>query len=258
HEYAEGMPIVDFHCHLSPPEISGDKRWENLAQVWLHGDHYKWRAMRSNGVEERFCTGDATDWEKFEKWAGTMPYLLRNPLYHWCHLELARYFGITDRILSPETAKGIWEECNGKLSEPDMSARGLMKKSNVVLACTTDDPVDNLEHHQVIAADDSFQIQVLPAWRPDRGMAVEDTGSFNEWVDKLGEKADLVIRDFTSYMDALRKRHDVFHSMGCRLSDHGVETVYAADYTDSEIGAIFAKVRGGGDLADQEVFKFKS
>jgi glucuronate isomerase len=214
--------------------------------------------MRSNGVSERFCTGDASDWEKFEKWAATMPRLLGNPLYHWTHLELARYFGISDRLLSPETAKGIWDECNEKLKEPGFSARGLMKQSNVVLVCTTDDPVDSLEHHRAVAADKAFKVKVLPTWRPDKGMAVEDPAAFNAWVDKLAARAEMKIGSFDSYMTALRNRHDVFHGAGCRLSDHGLETVYAEDYTDAAVKKIFAKVRAGGKPTPKEVLQFKS
>ncbi|MFC1462167.1 glucuronate isomerase [Verrucomicrobiota bacterium] len=258
HEYAAEMPIVDYHCHLQPKHVAEDLRWENITQIWLSGDHYKWRAMRSNGVPERFCTGDASDWEKFEKWAGTVPYLLRNQLYNWTHLELKRYFGISDRLLGADTAREIWEECNERIKEPDFSARGLMKQSNVVLVCTTDDPVDDLGFHKAIAADESFGIQVLPTWRPDKGMAVEDAAAFNAWVDKLGAAADTEARDFGSYMSALRKRHEFFHSMGCRLSDHGLETAYGEDCTESEAAQIFKRVRGGKTLSDDEILKFKS
>ena len=258
HEYAAEMPIVDYHCHLQPKHVADDLRWENIAQIWLYGDHYKWRAMRSNGVPERYCTGDASDWEKFEKWAETVPYLLRNQLYNWTHLELKRYFGISDRLLGPDTAKGIWEECNERIKDPDFSARGLMKQSNVVLVCTTDDPADDLAAHKAIAADESFDIQVLPTWRPDKGMAVEDAAAFNAWVDRLGAAADVDIGDFDSYMSALRKRHDFFHSMGCRLSDHGLETAYGEDCTESDAAGIFKKIRGGDSLCGEDILKFKS
>lgn len=258
HDYTEDMPIIDYHCHLPPAQIAEDHQWENLAQIWLHGDHYKWRAMRSNGVAERYCTGKASDWEKFEQWAATMPYLLRNPLYHWTHLELARYFGITDRLLSPETAKSIWTECNRQLAKPGFSSRGLMKRSNVVVVCTTDDPVDSLEHHQAIARDKSFKIRILPAWRPDKGLAVDNPKLFNAWVDQLAERANVDIRDFDSFLKALRKRHEFFHSVGCRLSDHGLETAYAADYTESEMRAFFKQVRSGKQLDADQVQKFRS
>lgn len=258
HEFAEDMPIIDYHCHLPPREVAEDKRWENLTQVWLYGDHYKWRAMRTNGVAEEYCTGGATDREKFQKWAETMPYLLRNPLYHWTHLEMARYLGVDDILLGPDTADEIWETGLEKLADPSFSARALMESSNVVLACTTDDPVDSLEHHSAVAKDKSFTIQLLPAWRPDKGMAVENTVAFNEWLDKLAGAADMEIGDFTTYVEALRWRHDFFHERGCRLSDHGIETAYAEDYTQSEIKSIFNKIRCGGILVAEEIAKFKS
>ncbi|NIA06489.1 MAG: glucuronate isomerase [Actinobacteria bacterium] len=257
HEHAAAMPIIDYHCHLPSEEIAVDKRWENITQIWLYGDHYKWRAMRANGLDERYCTGDASDYEKFDKYAATMPYLLRNPLYHWTQLELKRYFDVSE-LLSPKTAQDIWQKCNTRIQQDDFSCRGLMKQSNVVLVCTTDDPVDSLEYHQAIAADGAFDIQVLPTWRPDRGMAVENPVAFNKWVDKLAAAADLEIRDFTSYMEALSKRHEFFHSCGCRLSDHGLETAYADDYTQNEIDTIFTKIRGTGELKDDEILKFKS
>jgi len=258
HTYAEAMPIIDYHCHLPPGEVAADQRWENVTQVWLGGDHYKWRAMRSNGIPERYVTGDASDREKFDKWAETVPYLLRNPLYHWTHLELKRYFGIGDRLLSPDTAQSIWAECNARLNAPSFSARGLMKQSKVVLVCTTDDPTDSLEHHAAIAADPDFDIRVLPAWRPDGAMAVENAESYNAWVDRLEQAADMSIGDFDAFMEALHKRHAFFHSMGCRLSDHGVGTLYAEEYATSDIQWIFAKVRAGDELAEDEVRKFQS
>jgi len=258
HEFARPMPIVDYHCHLPPAQIAEDHRFANLAEIWLHGDHYKWRAMRANGVPERFCTGDASDWEKFEKWAETVPKTLRNPLYHWTHLELKRPFGIADRLLGPETARGIWDECNAKLAQPDFSCRGIMRQMNVVLVCTTDDPVDALAHHAAIAEDRGFPIQVLPTFRPDKAMAAESPEALNAWVDRLAAAADAEIRDFPSYLDAIRRRHDFFHARGCRLSDHGVEIMCAADYTEAEIRALFAKLRSGQSLDGDGVLKFKS
>ncbi len=258
HEYARDMPIIDYHCHLPPHEIDEDHQFENLTQIWLYGDHYKWRAMRANGVPERFCTGDASDWEKFEKWAETVPKTLRNPLYHWTHLELNRPFGIRDRLLGPETAASIWTECNARLAEPDFSARGIMRQMNVVLVCTTDDPVDDLRHHAAIASDGSFDIKVLPCFRPDKAMAVQSLDVFNEWVGRLEQAAELEIEDFTTFMEAIRRRHDFFHQMGCRLSDHGVDTFYADDYTVAEISAIFRKARRGTELGDEEIGKFRS
>ena len=258
HDYARDMPIIDYHCHLPPEEIATDRQFENLTQIWLAGDHYKWRAMRAAGVPERFCTGDASDWEKFEKWSETVPKTLRNPLYHWTHLELNRPFGVNDRLLSPETARGIWDECNEKLGQADFSARGIMRQMNVVLVCTTDDPCDDLAHHRAMAADPSFEIQVLPAFRPDKGMAVEDPAAFNAWVDRLAEAADVEIDGMTAYLEAFRNRHDYFHRIGCRLSDHGVETILAEEVSRYEIDVIFDKVRGGTYLKPDEIVKFKS
>ncbi len=258
HDYAEAMPIIDYHCHLPPAQVAEDHGFANLAEIWLYGDHYKWRAMRANGVAERYCTGNGSDWEKFEKWAATVPYLLRNQLYPWTHLELARVFGIADRLLGPETAESIWDECNDKLAQPEFSARGIMRRMNVVLVCTTDDPVDSLEHHKTVAADPSFDVQMLPTWRPDKSIAVENGDAFNAWVDALSEAADVDIRDFESYMEALRKRHAFFHDMGCRLSDHGLETIYAEDYTEKEVVRVFDKVRSGKHIDEDEIAKFKS
>lgn len=258
HEYAENMPIIDYHSHLPPSHIAADHRFRNMTEVWLEGDHYKWRAMRANGIPECYCTGGATDWEKFLKWAETAPYLLRNPLYDWTHLELKRFFGISDRLLCPATAKSIWKESNEKLAQPEFSCRGLMKQSNVALVCTTDDPTHTLEHHKAIAEDASFDIRVLPTWRPDKGMAMESVDEFNKWTDRLGEAANVEIKNFASYLEALRKRHDFFHAMGCRLSDHGIEMPYAEDYTRREIAAIFLKARRGKTSDYAEVLKFKS
>ena len=258
HDYARDMPIIDYHCHLPPEQVALDNQFENLTQIWLAGDHYKWRAMRSAGVDEKYCTGKASDWEKFQKWAYVTPLTLRNPLYHWTHLELKRPFGISDRLLNPETAEGIWNECNDMLAREEFSARGIMRQMNVSLVCTTDDPTDSLDSHAAIAADSSFKIKVLPTFRPDKGMAVEHTKSFNAWVDRLAEVCDIDIKDLDTYLEAIRKRHDFFHSMGCRLSDHGVETIYAEEFSDSDLAAIFRRVRRGNDLRKEEVLVFKS
>ncbi len=258
HEYARDMPILDYHCHLPSQQIAQDHRFDNLTQIWLYGDHYKWRAMRAAGVEEHYCTGGASDWEKFEKWAATVPQTLRNPLYHWTHLELNRPFGINDRLLGPDTAKGIWDECNAKLAEDDFSCRGIMRRMNVKLVCTTDDPVDRLDSHTMIAADESLEIRVLPAFRADRAMVVDSAEEFNAWTDRLAEAADVDIKDFDTFMEALRHRHDVFHSMGCRLSDHGLSTFYAEEYTGEEITTIFRRILRGNVLRPEEVLKFKS
>jgi glucuronate isomerase len=259
HGFARDLPIIDFHCHLPPSQIAEDHRFDNLTQIWLYGDHYKWRAMRTAGVAERYCTGDVSDWEKFEKWAETVPLTVRNPLYHWTHLELNRPFGIRDRLLGPKTAEGIWRECNAKLAQKAFSARGIMRQMNVVLVCTTDDPTDRLEHHQAVAADPSMSIQVLPTFRPDKAMAVASPEGFNAWVDLLAERSGIDIGDnFSRYLEALRARHDFFHSVGCRLSDHGIDAFFAADYTAAEIAAAFARLRAGKPLDADSADKFKS
>ncbi|MBN1986418.1 MAG: glucuronate isomerase [Prolixibacteraceae bacterium] len=256
HNHAAKMPIFDYHCHIPPNEIAEDKQFENITQIWLYGDHYKWRAMRTNGVNERYCTGNASDWEKFEKWAETVPHTLRNPLYHWTHLELKRFFGI-EKILSPSTAKEIWDECNAKLQTQEYTVQNIIRKANVHTICTTDDPVDSLEHHQAIKADE-FEVKVLPAWRPDKAMAVDDAKTFNKYLDVLEEAADENIGSFDALMDALDNRHQFFHENGCRLSDHGLETAIAEDYTESEIKSIFNKIRKGNELNREEILKFKS
>lgn len=257
HEHAAKMPIYDYHCHLIPEQIAEDKQFENLTQAWLYGDHYKWRAMRSNGVDERFCTGDASDYEKFEKWAETVSYCIRNPLFHWTHLELKQPFGITGKVLGPDTAKEIYEQCSGMLNSPEFSARNIMRKMNVKVACTTDDPLDSLEHHKKIA-DDGFDVKVYPTWRPDKAMAADNVAALNEWIDRLCELTGIEIKDFAGYMEAIYTRHDFFHEAGCRMSDHGLETAYAADYTQGEVEKIFVKIRKGKGLNDVEVDKFRS
>ncbi len=256
HSHAAKMPIYDYHCHLPVQQIADDVRFENITQVWLYGDHYKWRAMRTNGVDERYCTGDASDWEKFEKWAQTIPFCLRNPLYHWTHMELKRPFGIS-KLLSTQTAKEIYDKCNELLKSEKFSARGIMRQMNVKIVCTTNDPIDDLHYHKKIAAD-GFEIKVYPAWRPDKGMAAENIGALNEWIDRLQAAADVEIKNFDSYLEAIRKRHDYFHANNCRLSDHGIETAYAEDYTDREIEKIFAEILKGKDLNIKEILKFKS
>jgi len=257
HEHAEKMPIYDYHCHLPAQQIAEDHRFENLTQAWLYGDHYKWRAMRTNGVVERFVTGDASDPEKFEKWATTVPYCLGNPLYHWTHLELKRYFGIASKLLGSDTAVEIYNTCSEMLRTAEFSVRNIMRKMNVKLVCTTEDPLDSLEYHKKIRQD-GFEIKVHTAWRPDKSMAVEDVTALNQWIDRLEEATDMEIKGFGSYIEALRKRHDYFHQNGCRLSDHGLETVDAEDYTDSEIKDVFAKIRAAKALDHSEKLKFKS
>jgi len=257
HNHAAKMPIIDYHCHLDPSMIAGDRKFDNLGQIWLEGDHYKWRAMRTNGVEERFCTGkDVSDWEKFEKWAETVPYTMRNPLYHWTHLELRRAFGV-DKILNPDTAAEIFAECTEKLRTPEYTARGLMRKFNVVTVCTTDDPVDSLEHH-IALRKEGFDIKVLPTWRPDKAMAVENPVAYKAYLEKLSDVSGVFINGYDDLIEALQKRHDFFAQVGCKLSDHGIEAFYADDYTWAEIDAIFDKVFSGKELTREEIIKFKS
>ena len=256
HGTASKLPILDYHCHLSPKEIAENKNFENLTQLWLYGDHYKWRAMRANGVNERYCTGNATDWEKFEKWAETVPYTIRNPLYHWTHMELKRFFGFKG-ILNKDTAQDVWDVANTKLKTEAFTPQGLMATMQVQVVCTTDDPIDTLEHHIKIA-NSACKTKVLPTWRPDKAMAVEDIKGFNAYLDTLASVSATNISSFEDLMIALKKRHDFFAEVGCKLSDHGIETFYADDYTENEIKTIFLKARSGTDLSHTEIGKFKS
>lgn len=258
HDYAKDLPIVDYHCHLPPWQVAKDHRFENMTQIWLAGDHYKWRAMRANGIDERYITGDAPDREKFQKWAETVPAAIRNPLYHWTHLELKRPFGISDRLLNPDTAESIWKDGNAKLAQPNFSCRGIMRQMNVVLVCTTDDPTDSLADHAAVAADASFPIRVLPTFRPDRGMAVANPELFNAWVDKLAKASGIEIDAWPTFCDAIRKRHQFFHDAGCRVSDHGLERMVWADYKDSEIKKIFRRLREGRKLDKKDIKRFQS
>ena len=256
HGHAAKMPIIDYHCHLPPAEIAEDKTWENIAQVWLGGDHYKWRQMRSNGVDERFVTGDASWHDKFVKFAETMEVLLKNPLFDWSHLELARYFGVEER-LSRATAESIWERCNARLREPGFSARGFMVRSNVKAVCTTDDPVDTLEHHKAVA-DSGFAVRVLPTWRSDKAGKIDEPALWNDWMDRLAAAAGTPVRTWDDFLDAMDKRHAFFESHGCVVSDYGITEIFAAPYTTGEIKAIFKKVREGGVATPAEAYKFKS
>jgi glucuronate isomerase len=256
HEHAKKMPIIDYHCHLVPQQIGEDIQFKNLTQAWLYGDHYKWRAMRTNGIDEKFCTGDAPDFEKFEKWAETVPYTLRNPLYHWTHLELKAYFGI-EEILNPSTAKRIYDKASTSLNTKEYSARGLMKMMKVEVVCTTDDPIDNLEYHQKIKKE-GFSIKVLPTWRPDKAMAIENPAAYNSYIDKLSEVSGINISSYSNLLEALEIRHNYFSENGCRLSDHGLEHFFADEYTENEIKSIFGKVRAGSKLTKEESSKFKS
>ena len=258
HGYAERLPVIDYHCHLSPGDIAGNRRFDNLTQIWLQGDHYKWRAMRTCGVEERFITGDSSDWEKFERWAATVPRTLRNPLYHWTHLELKRPFGIQDRLLNPSTARSIWEICNAKLAQPDYSTRGILRQMNVEVVCTTDDPVDSLEYHAKMRNDPDLAVRVIPAFRPDKAMAVDEPARFLSYVNSLAQAADAEIMRFDDFLAALRKQHDFFHQNGCRLSDHGIESMYAEEYTDHDVRTAFDRLLAGKTLKQIEILQFKS
>jgi glucuronate isomerase len=256
HGFAKEMPLIDYHCHLPVEEIASDRMFENLTQVWLNGDHYKWRAMRANGVPEEYITGGKSDWEKFEKWAETVPFTLRNPLYHWTHLELQRYFDVHE-LLSPATARKIYEECNAKLQTPAYSVKNLIRKMRVTTVATTDDPLDNLQFHQQIKAD-GFEVSVLPAFRPDKAMQADDLQAINSYIDKLELLSDIKIRSFSGYLDALKARHDYFAANGCIISDHGLEHMYSENYTIPAVEEIFLKIRSMGQLQSKEILQFKS
>ena len=256
HDYAENMPIVDYHCHISPKEIAEDIQFENITQLWLGGDHYKWRLMRTNGINEKYITGDAPDREKFQKWAETLELAIGNPLYHWSHLELKKYFGY-DKTLNSETAQEVWEICNEKLMSPSLSARGIINSSNVTVICTTDDPADSLEYHIQIAKDKSFETRVLPALRPDDAINIEKPGFIN-YLDKLSNVSNIKIESFASLCEALKKRMEYFDTVGCKTSDHGLDFVmyYPADNDDIE--AIMKKRLEGKVLSEKEVLQFKT
>jgi glucuronate isomerase len=256
HEYASSMPIIDYHNHLLPEQVANDINFENLTQVWLYGDHYKWRAMRTNAVDEKYITGHSSDWEKFQHWAATVPYTLRNPLYHWTHLELQRYFDV-QTILNADTANKIYDECSAKLQSKEYSVRALLKKMNVKTICTTDDPADSLEYHQKLRKEDSFT-KMNPAFRPDKAMNVDDAIGFNQYLSLLEKATDISISTFQEYLDALKNRHDFFANNNCNISDHGLEEIYAEDYTTAEIVAIFDNIRMGNTLSLEQIKKFKS
>ncbi len=256
HECAEKMPILDYHCHINPQEIYEDRKFDNITQVWLGGDHYKWRQMRTNGVDEKYVTGDGSDREKFQAWAETMPKLIGNPLYHWSHLELRRYFGY-DGYLNGDTAEEVWNLCNAKLQEDSMTVRGLIKQSGVTLICTTDDPVDTLEWHQKIAADDSFDVQVLPAWRPDKAMNVEKP-TFVSYIAQLSQVSGIAITDLASLKEALKNRMAYFAANGCSVSDHALEYVMYAPASDEEVDAILKKGLKGEAISKEEELKYKT
>lgn len=259
HDYAKAMPIYDYHCHLNPKEVAENRQFENLTKIWLEGDHYKWRGMRSAGVPEALITGtQASDYEKFQAWAKTVPQTLGNPLYHWSHLELCRPFGITGKLFGPETADQIWNECNEMLATPEFSARGIMKQMNVVMAGTTDDPIHSLEYHQAIAADNSFDVEVAPSWRPDRAFKIELDG-FAEYMTLLGEVADVEITRFTDLLAALERRLEHFIAHGCRAADHGIEIVrYAAVPSESVLDAMLTRRLQGETLSELEIDQFST
>lgn len=256
HEYAHPQPIIDYHNHLPPDEVAQNKSFDNITQAWLYGDHYKWRALRTNGIDERYITGAATDNEKFQKWAETVPYTLRNPLYHWTHLELQRYFGIQN-LLTKDNASAIYSQSSELLRTPQYSVQGLLQKMNVELICTTDDPLDNLTHHQQYTQKSS-SFRMLPAFRPDKAMNSDDVTALNCYIDKLESVTDRSIATLDEYLEALKSRHDFFAENGCTVSDHGLEQLYAEDYTLTEITAIFAKIRVGKDISEKENLQFKS
>lgn len=256
HDYAEKSPVMDYHCHINPKEIWEDRQFDNITQVWLGGDHYKWRHMRTAGVEEKYITGDASDREKFQKWAETIGMAIGNPLFHWSHLELRRFFGY-EGVLNGDTAEEVWQLCNEKLRQKDMSARNLILRSNVTLICTTDDPVDDLRYHQMLAQDSSFPVTVLPAWRPDKAMNIEKA-SWAAYVAQLGEAAGQTIATFADMKQALAARMQFFHEQGCRLSDHGLEYVMHVPADEAQVEAIFARRLAGEPITREEELMFKT
>lgn len=258
HEHAADQPIFDYHCHLNPQQVAENHQFANMSEIWLAGDHYKWRGMRSAGIDEHYITGTASDKEKFSAWAKTVPMTMGNPLFHWTHLELRRPFGITGKILSPETADEIWHQGNELLAQPEFSARGIMQQMNVVMVGTTDDPVDSLNYHQALAQDNDFNIDVLPSWRPDKVFKIELSG-FNDYLETLEAAADTEIKDFPSLLAALQQRLDHFDAHGCKAADHGIEMVRYADIpTDAELSTIMAKRRVNQELTDTEIAQFST
>lgn len=256
HEFAKEMPIIDYHNHLPPDQIAQNKSFGNLSQIWLYGDHYKWRAMRANGINESYCTGDKSDYEKFEKWAETVPYTMRNPLYHWTHLELQRYFDVHE-ILNPSSARKIFDECSEKLQSPEYAVRGLLSKMNVKVACTTDDPLDSLEYHQAIKEDGTLDTKVLPTFRPDRFILI-DNPNYATFIEKLGVLVNTEINSFEALVSALKTRAAFFASMGGRLADHGLEQIYAADFTEEDANKVLKKKIAGESISAEESLLFKS
>jgi glucuronate isomerase len=257
HRLVRDLPVIDYHCHLPVGQIAADHRFRSITELWLEGDHYKWRAMRANGVAERCCTGDASDWEKFEAWARTVPATVRNPLYHWTHMELARPFGVGE-LLDERTARPIYERCNALLAGPGFTAQGLLRQFKVAVVCTTDDPVDSLEHHAALAARPDPDTRVYPTFRPDRALAVEDPQGWNAWVDRLEAASGVAIGSFAALLEALERRHAAFHEAGCRASDHGLEQIDAEDWADAEVAGSFDRLRAGRRLDGGEARRFRS
>jgi glucuronate isomerase len=262
HVVAAKLPIIDYHCHLSPTQIANNHRFATITELWLNGDHYKWRAMRTNGVAETLCTGNASAWEKFEAWAKTVPSTLRNPLYHWTHMELAHPFGITDRLLDGASARDVYDRANAQLAGEAFTTQGLLRQFRVAVVCTTDDPADSLVDHAGYAQSSAGRkpgaTRLYPTWRPDRALALEDLASWNAWIDRLENAADVDIMDYDAMWTALDKQHAFFHAHGCRSSDHGLETIYAEDYSDAEVAAVFAKARSRKAISYDELMQFKS
>lgn len=256
-DFAKNMPILDYHCHILPKEIAEDKMYNDITEIWLGGDHYKWRAMRSNGVDEEYITGSKSNKEKFFKWAETMPYCIGNPLYHWTHLELKRYFGV-DKPLSADTAEEIWTVCNKKLQTPEFSAKNIIRKSNVNALCTTDDPLDSLEYHLEIKNDKNFGVKVLPAFRPDKVINIHKTEDFLNWITSLAQVTDSDIKNLNSLLAALEQRIDFFHDSGCRLSDHGLDNIDYCECTDSKVNIILKKVLNGNSITEIESAQYKT
>lgn len=242
HRSVRHLPIIDYHCHLPVAQIARDHQFRSLTGIWLEGDHYKWRAMRANGVDERYCTGDASDWEKFQAWARTVPATLRNPLYHWTHMELKRPFGVTE-LLSERTARATFDHCNELLRQPDFSTQGLLRQFTVAIVCTTDDPADSLEHHEALAKRRDADTRVVPTWRPDAALGIDDPAALNEWLARLEAAAGVSITTVDDMFDALDRRHAAFHEAGCRASDHGLEQIYADDWADADVAATFDRLR---------------
>lgn len=255
HEYSENQPVIDFHCHLSPAMIADNRKFLNLTQAWLEGDHYKWRAMRSNGVSEDYCTGNKPDDQKFIKWAETVPATIGNPLYHWTHLELARYFNIKE-LLSPDTARNIYNQTSDLLNSDDYSIQSLLKRMNVEVVCTTDDPADNLDYHKRLSK--TYSVRILPTFRPDNIIKTEDPEKFVSYISRLGQSYGKEIGDFTTLIEVLDRRHNYFHENGGRLSDHGMERFYFSDYTEAEAGRIFKKLLEGNYISEEETEKYRT